>query len=139
MACGATCSCRGERYECITIADPATYGHLRDWCRATGDDPESEAKRERVRYLSQNAIRVPGHASPPPEPPSLLRKAASFAAAAAGHVAHGMPTVEPSEAARRLALCRACPNLAGNSCQLCGCNMPIKVTWAGQHCPIGQW
>lgn len=130
MTCGADCCCLNEPFECIA-ADPA-YAHLRAWCAATGDDPESRARRDHVRNLSRRRATAPS-------PPSLLKKATNFAGAMIEHTLAGSPSAGPSEAARRLDICRACPNLAGNSCRLCGCNMPIKVTWAGQHCPIGQW
>lgn len=73
------------------------------------------------------------------EPPTLLGKAANLAGAVVRHVAGGMKTVGQAEADRRLAICRACPLLDGDSCRLCGCDMPTKVTWAEQKCPEGKW
>jgi hypothetical protein len=82
---------------------------------------------------------IPSEAAPPPPaPPSLLSRAASFAGALADHVAHGLPHVPDAEKARRLAICRACPNLMpdGATCNRCGCNMPIKTGWLNQKCPL---
>ena len=51
----------------------------------------------------------------------------------------------------RFALCEACPHLkknvpenkAGkiqsNTCDLCGCYMPVKVTLKGVFCPANKW
>jgi hypothetical protein len=77
------------------------------------------------------------------EPPGLLERAASFAAAVAEHVAAGFPETSTTEASRRLAICHACPGghyrAERDICDLCGCSMRLKVTWAEQRCPAGYW
>jgi hypothetical protein len=74
-------------------------------------------------------------------PPGLLRRAANFAVAAGRHVLHGLPVVAPEEKERRLAVCRACPQLMpdGETCRRCGCSTPTKTGWKLEACPIGKW
>jgi hypothetical protein len=74
-------------------------------------------------------------APPPPAPPSLARQALNFAGAVARHVAHGMPTVDDAEKARRLAICRECEHFDAGRCRLCGCFMAIKSAMALEKCP----
>jgi hypothetical protein len=75
----------------------------------------------------------------PAEAPGWLAKAANLAQAVAEHVASGRPLVDDATAADRLAICKRCPQLDGDTCRLCGCHMPVKVRWAEQSCPIGKW
>jgi hypothetical protein len=82
------------------------------------------------------------HAPPldaPAEGPGLFRKALNFGQAVAEHVAAACPLVDDATAAGRLAICRACDQLDGDTCRLCGCHMPVKVRWAEQSCPIRKW
>lgn len=71
------------------------------------------------------------------EPPGLLRRAATFAGALASHVAAGCPRADEETAARREAICRACPHLDDllGICNLCGCHLKIKTAWALSECP----
>jgi hypothetical protein len=39
----------------------------------------------------------------------------------------------------RLATCRACPELSGSQCRLCGCFVRPKTAIAGEKCPAGKW
>jgi uncharacterized paraquat-inducible protein A len=73
--------------------------------------------------------------------PGWLTKATTFAKAATKHVLHGLPTVEPEEAERRLAICRDCDkyNAAAGTCRICGCNLKTKASWALERCPIRKW
>ena len=43
--------------------------------------------------------------------------------------------------AERLAACRACPWLSGDTCGLCGCYVAYRAAKAGQRCPDvpGRW
>src|SRR5262245_51428511 len=76
-----------------------------------------------------------------PEEPSFLAKAATFAGAVAAHVAAGMPIVDDDEHARRLDICRDCPEFIADrtACRLCGCSLIVKARWVEQHCPIDRW
>jgi hypothetical protein len=88
------------------------------------------------------AIERGEHAPPPDAPaegPGWLQKAANLAQAVVEHLAAGRPLVDDETAAGRLAICRECVHLDGDSCRLCGCHMPAKVRWAEQHCPINKW
>jgi hypothetical protein len=76
-----------------------------------------------------------------PEGPGLLRKAANLAGAVVEHVRAGLPTADAETAAARLATCRGCDKFdaARMACNLCGCQMAVKVTWLEQKCPIEKW
>lgn len=60
--------------------------------------------------------------------------------------------VAEQEAQQRLDICRACENLEGDQCGLCGCNVEFKVTLktnpvltvfkaekTENKCPAGNW
>ena len=54
---------------------------------------------------------------------------------------HPGPTVTDAECARRLALCRVCPDLiAGTTCRHCGCLVPVLARLQGKACadPVRQ-
>ena len=52
---------------------------------------------------------------------------------------------KPDELARRLAICRACPNLTKLGrrnfmrCGLCSCPLASKTRFQGASCPAGKW
>jgi hypothetical protein len=81
------------------------------------------------------------------ESPSPLRQAANALSAlsrAAGQLASGGPlTVSSEEQARRLAICRDCPEFqsAGPKCRKCGCNLQLKTRLSSEtgQCPLGKW
>jgi hypothetical protein len=55
-----------------------------------------------------------------------------------------MAKAPPEELARRLAVCAACDERVAHaarpdSCRKCGCNLPLKASWASQRCPLGLW
>lgn len=68
-------------------------------------------------------------------PRSLADRAVSFVGAVVAHVARGCP-MAPREEARRLAICRDCPNIKaeGQTYTLCGCNITVKTGWALEKC-----
>ena len=48
--------------------------------------------------------------------------------------------VKSPEYARRLEICRTCPDLNGsNRCKHCGCFMAQKAKFEAFQCPIGKW
>jgi hypothetical protein len=52
------------------------------------------------------------------------------------------PTIAPRDASRqRLEICKGCDRYRENSqtCELCGCYMPLKTTMANMKCPIDKW
>lgn len=79
-----------------------------------------------------------------PEPATLPGMAASFMGAVAGHLLSGLAKASPEELVRRLAVCAACDDIVTregkpDSCRRCGCNLPLKASWASQRCPLGLW
>jgi uncharacterized protein DUF6171 len=52
--------------------------------------------------------------------------------------------VSPEEEARRMEICRACPDfrpmkVLGGMCQLCGCLMAAKAKLKYSECPVRKW
>jgi len=71
--------------------------------------------------------------------PSLLTKAISFGKAVVSHAASGFAKVSDEVFEERMRICGECPNLNGDACKLCGCNLKIKARWATQKCPASKW
>ena len=46
---------------------------------------------------------------------------------------------EETEMARRLTICRACPNLRVATCGLCGCYVQARCAKARMYCPERRW
>jgi hypothetical protein len=103
-------------------------------------------------FFSESIVRIArvqsGELAPPapsplalPEPPGIITRAVTFARAAAAHLYAGRPLVSQDAASARLAICEGCEMYRPDvqDCRLCGCNMPLKVTWADQECPIEKW
>lgn len=87
---------------------------------------------------------------PPPAPaepplPSLKVMAKSLAAAAVSEVSarvRGVPALDDSEIARRLAICRAPCEFyrpSDDRCSQCGCFERFKTTLRSLRCPKGFW
>jgi len=52
------------------------------------------------------------------------------------------PTVAPrSVHAKRMDICKECDRFRENTqtCEICGCFMPLKSTMANMKCPIDKW
>jgi hypothetical protein len=73
------------------------------------------------------------------EMPGFVTQLGNFVVAVGQHIADGWKSADDATAAARLATCRACDLLDADSCRLCGCHMPLKVTWLEQVCPAGKW
>ncbi|MGZ5996121.1 MAG: DUF6171 family protein [Isosphaeraceae bacterium] len=69
--------------------------------------------------------------------PSLLAQAGNLARAAAAFVADGLAVVGDEEQARRLELCRTCPQFDADQgrCRLCGCFMSLRARIQSSSCP----
>lgn len=79
------------------------------------------------------------------ESPNLFTRIGRFLTASLQHLLSGLKKTSAEEAARRYDICQRCVGSDGHfiaatkSCKLCGCNLPLKVTWREQKCPIGKW
>lgn len=52
------------------------------------------------------------------------------------------PTIAPRSVAKdRIAICEGCDRYRSDSqtCELCGCFMPLKTAAANMRCPIDKW
>lgn len=52
------------------------------------------------------------------------------------------PTIAPRVVSRqRLDICQACDRFQEKTqtCEICGCYMPLKTTMANMECPIQKW
>jgi hypothetical protein len=78
-------------------------------------------------------------------PPNIMIRGINFAAAMTKWLTHGLPIRTQEQIDERLAICRACPNLVNDHCQLCGCacvekqQLLNKLTIATEKCPINKW
>ena len=70
--------------------------------------------------------------------PPLGVQAAHAVADAFAFVRSGAAMVSDEEKARRLAICRECPNLVDDRCLMCGCSMPYRTRAAAFHCPLPE-
>ena len=75
-----------------------------------------------------------------PPPATVAMNAARAAGRIALALASGEPVMVPeADRERRLALCRACENLADGRCNLCGCRVGRmvldKTRYATEQCP----
>lgn len=52
------------------------------------------------------------------------------------------PTIAPRSVAQdRMAICKECEHYRNESqtCEMCGCFMPLKTASANMRCPIDKW
>jgi hypothetical protein len=52
------------------------------------------------------------------------------------------PTVAPRAVAEeRMTICKSCDRFRADkqTCEICGCFMPLKTTMANMACPIDKW
>ena len=90
------------------------------------------------------AARVEIPAAAPTRPPSVVRQAATGVTSFTRWVAAGRPKTPADALAMREGKCRACVDwdakgFAGlGRCRRCGCS-GIKLTWATEACPKGEW
>ena len=110
----------------------------------------AHTKHERFRVLAEDprtgewfvsmAHRIEVERAGETHLPPLWKQAVNFAGAVVTHIAAGLPEVDQPTFEARLATCRACPELVGESrCSLCGCQMGFKAKWADQRCPLNKW
>ncbi len=72
-------------------------------------------------------------------PPPLATQAGNLGAALFAWAVGGFSTASAEEQARRLGICRACPQWDGGRCRLCGCYLAAKIRLRTEHCPIARW
>lgn len=71
-----------------------------------------------------------------PDRPPATQRVVSFVTAWVSHAAHGFPVVSQDIYAARIAACESCERFnPDRTCQICGCPMDEKATWADQSCP----
>lgn len=82
-----------------------------------------------------------GDATDVTQSPGIVARAVSAVVAVVRHVAAGLPKAGSDEKARRMELCRACPEFDAvkTKCRKCGCWLNLKIPMAGEHCPLGKW
>lgn len=60
-----------------------------------------------------------------------------FVSAVFRHLGTGLRNVDDKEYARRLAICKSCPQWRkGWICAVCGCLLKVKARWASESCPL---
>jgi rubrerythrin len=73
--------------------------------------------------------------------PSFITMLTNFAKAATGHIKAGLPQTSDEEKERRAAICESCDQLNKEEyrCNVCGCFLKYKISWADQTCPRDKW
>jgi len=75
--------------------------------------------------------------------PSVSEQAKNLAGAvgrSAKRIIKGEPIKVPDKVQLdRWAKCKACDQLKGHRCLLCGCHMEAKTWWASEECKKGHW
>lgn len=73
--------------------------------------------------------------------PSFITMLTNFAKAATGHIKAGLPQTSDEEKERRASICESCDQLNKEEyrCNVCGCMLHYKISWATQECPLGKW
>ena len=77
--------------------------------------------------------------------PPIWIRGMNFAGAMLRWGASGLPRRTQAEIDERLAICRDCPHLVENHCNLCGCpcvesnQLLNKLALATESCPLGKW
>lgn len=72
-------------------------------------------------------------------PLGIWQKLKNLTGAVATQVMAGNPKASPEVQAERKAICQVCEHLRGNTCQLCGCGLDLKRSWATSSCPDKRW
>jgi len=73
--------------------------------------------------------------------PSFIKQLVTFAKAATDHLVAGAPQTNDDEKERRADICDSCNELDREQyrCNVCGCYLKYKISWADQTCPKGKW
>lgn len=71
----------------------------------------------------------------------FFKKIERFFKALLGHIKKGSPKVSEEIQKKRMSICEDCPfyNVKDNTCNDCGCYLPLKTKWADQECPQNKW
>jgi hypothetical protein len=107
-------------------------GRLEGWsgfCDLAGAEPPDPVALAHICRRSATAA----------EFPPLATQARTLAAALWEWATSGFTVADEAEVARRLAICRGCPNWRDGRCAICGCALAWKVRMRTEHCPIDQW
>lgn len=87
------------------------------------------AYREMISRLSEEEAK----------PPSAAKMAASLARSLWDWAMGGFGMASEKEQARRLEICRACPQWRDGRCLICGCFVNLKFQLKTEHCPLDKW
>lgn len=70
-----------------------------------------------------------------------MKKLIRFLKALLNHIIKGSPKVSKDIQKERMEICYKCPfyNKENNTCNDCGCYLPLKTKWKDQECPQKKW
>ncbi len=74
-----------------------------------------------------------------PQPMGILEAVGNLVTTTAEWVVAGAPISNVEEKDRRLKICEACPHYNQGTCNLCRCNLGLKIIVESAHCPINKW
>jgi hypothetical protein len=77
----------------------------------------------------------------PHRKPPIGKRIINFSKAVIKHTKDGLQVVSDEVKEKRLEKCSKCEYRDGTVCnhEDCGCVLAIKVQWASESCPIGEW
>ncbi len=108
------------------------HEHYRTLCADA--HPNHVAWRMKVIAKAASLAGMPAPAFPP-----IRTQAGNLAGALFAWAVSGFSTASAEEQARRLDICRACPEWDGSRCRKCGCYTAAKVRMKTEHCPMSKW
>lgn len=69
----------------------------------------------------------------------LPRRILRFTKALLVHLADRLQQAPAAVQQRRMETCRVCPSFKDSKCEVCSCNLRVKVRWRTSKCPQGKW
>ena len=73
--------------------------------------------------------------------PNIFDKIQNLAGSIFSHVSNSFENVNSDIKLQRLSICNSCEFLDkdSKSCNVCGCFVEVKTSWASEKCPIDKW
>lgn len=69
-----------------------------------------------------------------------IKNLKNFTSSLFNHSLNLFKNVDSKTKNKRLEICATCEHLKdGGACNLCGCFLQIKTSWASEKCPIDKW
>jgi hypothetical protein len=126
---------------CERCPCPGICRRIAAYCRWAAEEPPDSINLRNICVRSAICEPEPPPPPPPTPYPGLIRQAQNLASATVNvgwtAMQGGRVRVPDEEYARRLEVCRACPQYdqGRRRCRLCGCYTELKLRLATEQCP----